>query len=309
LADWVHGRLREFSSDSRAPRGILQAAAVSNGVFHVPDAAVLDVDPYYGLPYDDDLDAVYPASLPEDPFPEALFADRPFDEDLFADGDLNHGTFHGGAFDDGGPSGAVTTWHALAGAPATTSGWVLPAADLTADNAGLIDQIHVYENFKCWAAGQQARLSVTFEARLRQEQADLGAHADRPPLAPKTWAKTARKNTAWARPNKSRWPAASPRHRGQRLLGTAKALVQMPRTLRALETGQLNEERVMYVAKETACLSVEDRTAVDEELAADTGTFTGAGTRAVIAAVRAAATRRIPVPLPSAPATPPRSGG
>jgi hypothetical protein len=100
-----------------APHGVvLQAAAVSNGVFHVPDAAVLDVDPYYGLPYDDDLDAVYPASFPEDPFPEALFADRPFDEDLFADSDLNHGTFHGGAFDDGGPSGAVTTWHALAGA-------------------------------------------------------------------------------------------------------------------------------------------------------------------------------------------------
>jgi hypothetical protein len=37
-----------------------------------------------------------------------------------------------------------------------------------------------------------------------------------------------------------------------------------------------------------------DRTAVDEEFAADTGTFTGAGTRAVIAAVRAAATRRDP---------------
>ena len=37
-----------------------------------------------------------------------------------------------------------------------------------------------------------------------------------------------------------------------------------------------------------------DRTAVDEELAADTGTFTGAGTRTVIAAARAAATRRDP---------------
>ncbi|MDP9692525.1 UNVERIFIED_ORG: hypothetical protein J2X79_000054 [Arthrobacter globiformis] len=44
--------------------------------------------------------------------------------------------------------------------------------------------------------------------------------------------------------------------------------------------------------KETACLSVEDRAAVDEELAADTGTFVGAGTRTVIATVRAAAIRR-----------------
>jgi hypothetical protein len=278
--------------------GALQAAAVSNGVFHVPDAAVLDVDPYYGLPYDDDLDAVYPASLPEDPFPEALFADRPFDEDLFADGDLNHGTFHGGAFDDGGPSTAATTRHASAGAcvqdPATTSGSFLPAADLTADNASLIDQIHVYENFKCWAAGQQARLSVTFEARLRQEQADLGAHADRPPLAAEDLGKDRTKEHGLGAAEQIALARGESPHRGGRLLGTAKALVQMPRTLAALETGQLNEERVMHVAKETACLSVEDRTAVDEELAADTGTFTGAGTRAVIAAVRAAATRRDP---------------
>jgi hypothetical protein len=272
-----------------APHGVvLQAAAVSNGVFHVPDAAVLDVDPYDGLPYDDDLDAVYPASLPEDPFPEALFADRPFDEDLFADI----------PFDDGVPFTAATTWHASAGAcvqdPATTSGSFLPAADLTADNAGLIDQIHVYENFKCWAAGQQARLSVTFEARLRQEQADLGAHADRPPLAAEDLGKDRTKEHGLGAAEQVALARGESPNRGQRLLGTAKALVQMPRTLAALETGQLNEERVMYVAKETACLSVEDRTAVDEELAADTGTFTGAGTRAVIAAVRAAATRRDP---------------
>ncbi|MFE4834084.1 hypothetical protein ACFRAU_05310 [Arthrobacter sp. NPDC056691] len=35
----------------------------------------------YGFPYDDDLDAAYPESFPEDPFPEALFAGRPFDKD------------------------------------------------------------------------------------------------------------------------------------------------------------------------------------------------------------------------------------
>jgi 5-methylcytosine-specific restriction endonuclease McrA len=82
-------------------------------------------------------------------------------------------------------------------------------------------------------------------------------------------------------------------HRGGRFLGMAKALVtEMPHTLSALDTGQLNEERTIHVVKETACLSVVDRAAVDEELAADTGTFTGAGTRAVIAAARAAAIRR-----------------
>ena len=45
-----------------------------------------------GLPYDDDLDAAYPASLPEDPFPDALFADRPFDEGLLDDGRSHDGS-------------------------------------------------------------------------------------------------------------------------------------------------------------------------------------------------------------------------
>ncbi|MDQ0820832.1 hypothetical protein QFZ79_003205 [Arthrobacter sp. V4I6] len=83
--------------------------------------------------------------------------------------------------------------------------------------------------------------------------------------------------------------------RGGRLLGLAKALVtEMPHTLAALETGQLNEWRATLLVRETACLSAADRCAVDEELAADTGSFTGAGDRAVVAAARACAYRRDP---------------
>ena len=109
----------------RACTGTLLAAAF-------PGAPTPDADPYYGLPYDDDLDAAYPASLPEDPFPEALFADRPFDGDL--------------RFDDGGPfDGGAIARQLAAGTGVqdrrTALGWVPPAADLTADNAGLIDQV------------------------------------------------------------------------------------------------------------------------------------------------------------------------
>ena len=68
----------------------------------------------------------------------------------------------------------------------------------------------------------------------------------------------------------------------------------MPRTLAALEAGQLNEWHATLIVRETACLSAEDRAAVDEELAADTGTFDGAGDRRIIAAARAAAYRRDP---------------
>jgi hypothetical protein len=261
-----------------APRVVLQAAAVPGTL--LPDAvfplAALPEDAFAndGLPHDDDLDAAYPASFPEDPFPEALFADRPFDEGLFDDS----------FFDDGIPSSA-----------AATPGWFLPAADLTADNAGLIDQVRAYENVKCWAAGQQARLSVAFEARLRQEQADLGAHAGRGTLRAEDLGKDRTKEHGLGAAEQIALARGESPHRGGRLLGMAKALVtEMPHALGALDTGQLNEERAMYVAKETACLSPADRSAVDEELAADTGTFVGAGTRTVIAAVRAAAIRRDP---------------
>ncbi len=62
----------------------------------------------------------------------------------------------------------------------------------------------------------------------------------------------------------------------------------------ALEKGLLSEWRATLLVKETACLSVADRCAVDEELAPDTGTFDGAGDRAIASAVKAAAYRRDP---------------
>ena len=68
----------------------------------------------------------------------------------------------------------------------------------------------------------------------------------------------------------------------------------MPHTLAALEAGQLNEWRATLLVRETACLTAAERAAVDEELAADTGTFDGAGDRHIIAAARAAAYRRDP---------------
>ena len=170
----------------------------------------------------------------------------------------------------------------------------LPAVDFTADGAGLIAQVRAYENVKCWAAGQQARLSVTFEARLRQEQTERGNHSGRTLSAADLGKDRGKDRDLGAAEQIALARGESP-HRGGRLLGMAKALVtEMPHALGALDTGQLNEERAMYFVQETACLNVENRTAVDEELAADMGTFTGVGSRGVIAAVKAAATRRDP---------------
>ncbi len=144
----------------------------------------------------------------------------------------------------------------------------------------LIEQLRVLEEMKSSITALQARVAVAFDLAQRAEQAEAGV-----PVLERGQGVGAQ--VALAR-------RESP-NRGSRLLGLAKALVmEMPRTLAALKSGQLNEWRATLLVKETACLSVEDRCAVDEELAADTGTFDGKGDRAIVAAVKAAAYRRDP---------------
>ncbi|WP_194717738.1 hypothetical protein [Arthrobacter ipis] len=66
------------AATAAAPHGdVVEAAAFPDADADFPFDEFADD----GLPYDDDLDAAYPASFPEDPFPEALFA-----EVLFTDG-------------------------------------------------------------------------------------------------------------------------------------------------------------------------------------------------------------------------------
>lgn len=148
------------------------------------------------------------------------------------------------------------------------------------DSAALIDQLRDLEDLKSAAAAMQARSSVAFDVQQRGAQVEAGLPADE--LGKGVAAQIAlarRESTA----------------RGGRLLGLAKALVtEMPHTLAALRTGQLNEWRATLLVKETACLSAADRCAVDEEPAADIGTLAGAGDRTIVAAARTAAYRLDP---------------
>ena len=160
--------------------------------------------------------------------------------------------------------------------------------------AGLMAEIRALEDRKSALAARQARLSVAFDLLQRREQADRGVPAAELGAGVAAQIALARRES----------PA-----RGSRLLGLAKALVtEMPHTLAALEGGQLNEWRATLLVRETACLTVADRAGVDVELAPDTGTFDGAGDRAIIAAARAAAYRRDPARSPSAPGTPRPNG-
>ena len=115
------------------------------------------------------------------------------------------------------------------------------------DGARLIDEIRTLEDRKSALAARQARLSVAFDQLQRRQQSDAGIPADQLGAGVGAQIALARRES----------PA-----KGSRLLGLAKALVtEMPHTLAALETGQLNEWRATLLVRETACLSAADRCA------------------------------------------------
>ncbi|MGX5716139.1 HNH endonuclease [Arthrobacter sp. MAHUQ-56] len=160
---------------------------------------------------------------------------------------------------------------------------LLARVPVPADGPGMIDQLRGLEDLKSLASAKQAEITVAFDLAQRREQAAAGLPADQQGAGVAAQVALARRES----------PA-----KGSRLLGLARALTGMPHTFAAFRSGRLNEWRATLVVKETICLSAGDRAAVDEGLAADTGTITGtldgAGDKAIIAAVRAAAYRRDP---------------
>lgn len=178
------------------------------------------------------------------------------------------------------PPSALGLWPGDAGPRVSDLIVLLGAVRLGTGSSELIDQLRGLEDLKSAISGLQAKAAVAFDLAQRHKQAAAGVPAPERGRDSAAQVALARRES----PN-----------RGSRLLGLAKALVtEMPHTMAALESGRLNEWRATLLVKETACLSVEDRCAVDEELAPDTGTFDGAGDRAIIAATKAAAYRRDP---------------
>ncbi|MGP5165230.1 DUF222 domain-containing protein [Arthrobacter rhombi] len=150
---------------------------------------------------------------------------------------------------------------------------LLPALDTTELGEGaLIDVLAGAEATKNALSALQARAAVALDTVVRsrhlaegipREKAGAGIHAQ----------------VALAR-------SESP-NSGHRLVGMAKAIVnEMPHTHQALATGRLSEWRATLLVKETACLSVEQRRQVDEQLLADPSVLEGVGTRALVARAR-----------------------
>lgn len=110
-----------------------------------------------------------------------------------------------------------------------------------------IELLAACERLKGAAAACQARTTIAFAASQRAAGRDQGVAAQ-VGLATRT----------------------SPA-RARRFVGLAHALRELPRTRAALEAGETSEYRAYLIAKETAFISLEDRRAVDAELAAQPG--------------------------------------
>ena len=134
-------------------------------------------------------------------------------------------------------------------------GWLRDLDRLSAANDGdRIDALRALEELKAAAAAAQARITVEFDESQRRQQCEAGVRQRDLGKGIGAQVGLARRESA---------------HKGARLVGLAHALVEeLPRTFDALRRGHTTEWRATIVARETACLSHEDRMAADSELAA-----------------------------------------
>jgi hypothetical protein len=145
------------------------------------------------------------------------------------------------------------------------------------DEASLIARIAELERVKSAAAAGQARSAAALDELRRRNEADAGVPAAQRGRGVASEIALARRDS----------PA-----RGGRHLGFAKALMyEMPHTLAALEAGRLSEWRATLIVRESACLDVEDRRALDAEMCADGSKLDGMGDARIAAAARAIAYR------------------
>ncbi|MCV7401091.1 DUF222 domain-containing protein [Mycobacterium fragae] len=156
----------------------------------------------------------------------------------------------------------------------------LAMVDPASGESALVEQIAELERVKSAAAAGQARAAAALDALRRAADAAAGVPAERRGRGVASEIALARRDS----------PA-----RGNRHLGFAKALVhEMPHTLAALESGVLTEWRATLIVRESACLDIEDRRALDAELCGDPAGLEGMGNARVAAAAKAIAYRLDP---------------
>ncbi|WP_019970001.1 DUF222 domain-containing protein [Mycobacterium sp. 141] len=156
----------------------------------------------------------------------------------------------------------------------------LAQVSLDADEAALHRRIEELERAKSAAAAGQARCAALLDEKRRADEAAAGV-----PRAKR--GRGVASEIALARHDS---PTCGSRH-----LGFAKALVyEMPHTLAALECGVLSEWRATLIVRESACLTVEDRRALDAEMCGDVTKLEGMGDKRIEAQAKTIAYRLDP---------------
>ena len=156
----------------------------------------------------------------------------------------------------------------------------LAVVDPASEESALVERIAELERVKSAAAAGQARAAAALDAARRAAEAAAGVPAARRGRGVASEVALARRDSP---------------SRGNRHLGFAKALVhEMPHTLAALEVGVLTEWRATLIVRESACLDVEDRRALDAELCGDPAGIDGMGDARVAAAAKTIAYRLDP---------------
>ncbi len=153
-------------------------------------------------------------------------------------------------------------------------GWVerLASAAGPGDDAGRVELLAALERLGCAAAGLQAEVTAELDTSVRGREADHGVRQERRGRGVGAEVALARRES---------------HHRGKQHVGLARILVdEMPCTRRALREGRICEWKATILARETACLSLEDRQVVDRRLAGDLDRLEKRGARDLEGAAR-----------------------
>ena len=168
-------------------------------------------------------------------------------------------------------SATVKTWQQRLSAAGSSTG---------REDAERIDLIRALEELVCAATAAQAAETVQLDESQRAEQAAAGVPAAQRGRGVAAQVALARRES---------------HHRGQRHLGLAKIVAtELPHTWAAWRDGRITEWKATLIARETACLTREDRAAVDAAVAGDAGRLERMGDRELAVACQKEAYRLDP---------------
>ncbi len=145
------------------------------------------------------------------------------------------------------------------------------------DLVGLLGEL---ETLKCRVEAAQVMAAAALDSSQRAAQAAAGVPVERQGQGVGLQVALARRES---------------HHRGERHLGLARVLTrELPCTLAALRAGLVSEWRATVVARETACLSLEHRAEIDQELGSHPKTWARWGERELVGELRRMAYRLDP---------------